>query len=61
MNSVAAKVKEMIDNYNEIHRGRELLTFTDFCEFEHVIKAHVADLQEPAMTILKNIRGTVCI
>ncbi|XP_065137921.1 interferon-induced GTP-binding protein Mx3 [Paramisgurnus dabryanus] len=57
--SFTAKVKEMIDNYNEIHRGRELLTFSDFCEFERVIKEHVADLQEPAMAILKEIREII--
>nr|XP_055051632.1 interferon-induced GTP-binding protein MxB isoform X3 [Misgurnus anguillicaudatus] len=57
--SFTAKVKEMIDKYNEIHRGRELLTFTDFCEFERVIKEHVADLQEPAMKILNDIREIV--
>lgn len=51
----------MIGNYNEMHRCRELLTFTDFCEFERVIKDHVAALQEPAMTLLKEVRGTVFI
>uniref|UniRef100_A0A673FTA9 Interferon-induced GTP-binding protein Mx1-like n=1 Tax=Sinocyclocheilus rhinocerous TaxID=307959 RepID=A0A673FTA9_9TELE len=49
---------EMVDKYNEMHRGRELLTFSDFCEFESVIKDHVAALQEPAMATLKHVRGT---
>ncbi len=49
----------MIEKYNEMHRGRELLTFSEFCEFECVIQNHVAALQEPAMATLKDIRGTV--
>uniref|UniRef100_A0A8C1LR27 Myxovirus (influenza virus) resistance F n=1 Tax=Cyprinus carpio TaxID=7962 RepID=A0A8C1LR27_CYPCA len=56
---VTTKVTEMIDKYNEMHRGRELLTFSDFCEFESVIKDHVAALQEPAMATLKHVRGTI--
>ncbi|XDV31670.1 hypothetical protein PO909_002633 [Leuciscus waleckii] len=49
----------MIDKYNEMHRGRELLTFSEFCEFECVIKNHVAALQEPAMETLKHVREIV--
>jgi len=57
-NVVQACVTEMIDKYNEKHRGRELLTFSEFCEFECVIKDHVSTLQEPAMEMLKQVRGT---
>ncbi|XP_048017704.1 interferon-induced GTP-binding protein Mx-like [Megalobrama amblycephala] len=57
--SFTARVKEMVDKYNEIHRGRELLTFSEFCEFECVIKDHVAALQEPAMETLKHVREIV--
>ncbi|KAK7172214.1 hypothetical protein R3I93_004504 [Phoxinus phoxinus] len=57
--SFTARVNEMIDKYNEMHRGRELLTFSDFCEFECVIKDHVAALQEPAMKTLKHVREIV--
>ncbi|KAA0702286.1 Mx Interferon-inducible [Triplophysa tibetana] len=53
------KVKEMIEKYNELHRGRELLTFSDFSEYERVVQEHVADLQEPAMGILKEVREIV--
>jgi len=56
-NVVTARVNEMIEMYNEMHRGRELLTFSDFYEFERVIKDHVAALQEPAMKTLKDVRG----
>lgn len=47
----------MIDKYNEMHRGRELLTFSDFCEFESVIKDYVAALRDPAIATLKHVRG----
>uniref|UniRef100_A0A672LHQ0 Interferon-induced GTP-binding protein Mx1-like n=1 Tax=Sinocyclocheilus grahami TaxID=75366 RepID=A0A672LHQ0_SINGR len=56
---VSCEVTEMIEKYNEIHRGRELLTFSEFCEYECVIQNHVAALQEPAMATLKDVRGTV--
>uniref|UniRef100_A0A671L4H3 Interferon-induced GTP-binding protein Mx3-like n=1 Tax=Sinocyclocheilus anshuiensis TaxID=1608454 RepID=A0A671L4H3_9TELE len=52
-------LRKMIEKYNEIHRGRELLTFSEFCEYECVIQNHVAALQEPAMATLKDVRGTV--
>ncbi|XP_077065158.1 interferon-induced GTP-binding protein Mx-like [Siphateles boraxobius] len=57
--SFTARVNEMIDKYNEMHRGRELLTFSDYCEFERVIKNHVAALQEPAIDTLKDVREIV--
>ncbi|KAG1927673.1 interferon-induced GTP-binding protein Mx-like [Pimephales promelas] len=57
--SFQACVTEMIDKYNEKHRGRELLTFSEFCEFECVIKDHVSTLQEPAMEMLKQVRDIV--
>ncbi|XP_050985743.1 interferon-induced GTP-binding protein Mx [Labeo rohita] len=57
--SFNAKVKEMIEKYNEMHRGRELLTFSNFSEFERVIQDHVAALQEPAMQTLKDVREIV--
>ncbi|KAK2881494.1 hypothetical protein Q8A67_018762 [Cirrhinus molitorella] len=57
--SFNAKVKEMIEKYNEMHRGRELLTFSDFAEFECVIKDHVAALQAPAMQTLKGVQEIV--
>uniref|UniRef100_A0A8C1EY09 Uncharacterized protein n=1 Tax=Cyprinus carpio carpio TaxID=630221 RepID=A0A8C1EY09_CYPCA len=55
--SFTAKVYQMIDKYNEMHRGRELLTFSDFCEFESVIKDYVAALRDPAIATLKHVRG----
>ncbi|XP_043114102.1 interferon-induced GTP-binding protein Mx1-like [Puntigrus tetrazona] len=57
--SFETKVQEMIDKYNENHRGRELLTFTEYTEFENVIQNHVAALQEPAMETLKDVRDII--
>uniref|UniRef100_A0A671L3Q7 Interferon-induced GTP-binding protein Mx3-like n=1 Tax=Sinocyclocheilus anshuiensis TaxID=1608454 RepID=A0A671L3Q7_9TELE len=59
LRSTEVSLTEMIEKYNEIHRGRELLTFSEFCEYECVIQNHVAALQEPAMATLKDVRGTV--
>uniref|UniRef100_A0A8C2GWE1 Myxovirus (influenza virus) resistance F n=1 Tax=Cyprinus carpio TaxID=7962 RepID=A0A8C2GWE1_CYPCA len=56
---INAKMTEMIEKYNEMHRGRELLTFSEFIKFEYVIHDHVAALQKPAMQTLKDVQGTV--
>uniref|UniRef100_A0A8C2GVY5 Myxovirus (influenza virus) resistance F n=1 Tax=Cyprinus carpio TaxID=7962 RepID=A0A8C2GVY5_CYPCA len=53
------KTIEMIEKYNEMHRGRELLTFSEFIKFEYVIHDHVAALQKPAMQTLKDVQGTI--
>ncbi|XP_068073631.2 interferon-induced GTP-binding protein Mx isoform X1 [Danio rerio] len=52
-------VKEMTENYDEGHRGRELVTFSDYCVYESMVKRHVGDLKQPAMETLKLIRGIV--
>uniref|UniRef100_A0A8C2BMP5 Myxovirus (influenza virus) resistance F n=1 Tax=Cyprinus carpio TaxID=7962 RepID=A0A8C2BMP5_CYPCA len=57
--SFNAKMTEMIEKYNEMHRGRELLTFSEFIKFEYVIHDHVAALQKPAMQTLKDVQEIV--
>ncbi|XP_016394250.1 interferon-induced GTP-binding protein Mx-like [Sinocyclocheilus rhinocerous] len=57
--SCKSRIYTMIDKYNEMHRGRELLTFSDFCEFESVIKDHVAALRDPAIATLKHVQEIV--
>ncbi|XP_051719794.1 interferon-induced GTP-binding protein Mx-like isoform X1 [Ctenopharyngodon idella] len=57
--SFKASVIEMIDKYNEKHRGRELLTLSEFCEYECFIKEHVSTLEEPALEMLKQVREIV--
>ncbi|KAG1924748.1 interferon-induced GTP-binding protein Mx [Pimephales promelas] len=52
-------VKEMIENYDEGHRGRELVTFSDYSVYESMVKKHVGDLKQPALDTSKLIRGIV--
>lgn len=52
------EVQEMTENY-EAHRGRELITFSDYSVFESLIQKHVNNLKLPAIEILKTIRGNV--
>nr|XP_046171793.1 interferon-induced GTP-binding protein Mx3 [Oncorhynchus gorbuscha] len=53
------KVAAMIKNYDKEHRGRELITFSDYCVYEHAVQKHILGLQEPALDVLKAIRGMV--
>lgn len=51
-------MREMTENY-EAHRGRELITFSDYCVYESLIQKHVNNLTLPAIETLKTIRGNV--
>ncbi|XP_066516310.1 interferon-induced GTP-binding protein Mx3 [Hoplias malabaricus] len=51
-------ITEMTENY-EVHRGRELITFSDYCVYESLIQKHVNDLKLPAVETVKIIRGIV--
>ncbi|XP_026058363.1 interferon-induced GTP-binding protein Mx3 [Carassius auratus] len=57
--SFRESVKLMTEKYDEAHRGRELVTFSDYCVYESMVKKHVGDLKQPAMDTLKLIRGIV--
>ncbi|CAM4734634.1 unnamed protein product [Leuciscus chuanchicus] len=52
-------VKEMTEKYDEAHRGREVVTFSDYCVYESMVKKHVGDLKQPALDTLRLIRGIV--
>lgn len=48
----------MTEKYDEAHRGRELVTFSDYCVYEAMVKKHVGELKQPALDTLKLIRGS---
>uniref|UniRef100_A0A672NMP2 Interferon-induced GTP-binding protein Mx-like n=1 Tax=Sinocyclocheilus grahami TaxID=75366 RepID=A0A672NMP2_SINGR len=54
--SFRESVKQMTEKYDEAHRGRELVTFSDYCVYESMVKKHVGDLKQPALDTLKFIR-----
>lgn len=58
LNEVRDEVREMTENY-EAHRGRELITFSDYCVYEALIQKHVNNLKPPALETLKTVRGNV--
>uniref|UniRef100_A0A3B1JHR8 Interferon-induced GTP-binding protein Mx-like n=1 Tax=Astyanax mexicanus TaxID=7994 RepID=A0A3B1JHR8_ASTMX len=56
--SFRAAVQEMTENY-EAHRGRELITFSDYCVYESLVQKHVNEIKLPAVETVKIIRGIV--
>uniref|UniRef100_A0A672NJK2 Interferon-induced GTP-binding protein Mx-like n=1 Tax=Sinocyclocheilus grahami TaxID=75366 RepID=A0A672NJK2_SINGR len=50
--SFRESVKQMTEKYDEAHRGRELVTFSDYCVYESMVKKHVGDLKQPALDTL---------
>ncbi|XP_072513003.1 interferon-induced GTP-binding protein Mx3-like, partial [Salminus brasiliensis] len=52
-------VDGMISGYDDLHRGRELLTFSDYSSLESLVKKQVKALEEPAMETLKIIREII--
>ncbi|KAK7117630.1 hypothetical protein R3I94_023003 [Phoxinus phoxinus] len=57
--SFRESVKVMIEKYDEAHRGRELVTFSDYAVYELMVKKHVGDLKQPALDTMRLIRGIV--
>lgn len=42
----------MTEKYDEAHRGRELVTFSNYCVYGSMVKKHVGDLNQPALDTL---------
>uniref|UniRef100_A0A674BKX8 Myxovirus (influenza virus) resistance F n=1 Tax=Salmo trutta TaxID=8032 RepID=A0A674BKX8_SALTR len=59
LSNTKGSLEAMIKNYDKEHRGRELITFSDYCVYEHAVQKHILGLQEPALDVLKAIRGMV--
>ena len=60
LTEVRAAVQEMSENY-EAYRGRELITFSDYCVYESMIQKHINNLKPSAVETLKIVRGNVPI
>uniref|UniRef100_A0A673ZI12 Interferon-induced GTP-binding protein Mx-like n=1 Tax=Salmo trutta TaxID=8032 RepID=A0A673ZI12_SALTR len=52
-------VQQVVDEYDQKHRGSELPGFTNYRVFQHVVQKLVAELKRPAMTTLQTIRDMV--
>uniref|UniRef100_A0A4W5RKI4 Dynamin-type G domain-containing protein n=1 Tax=Hucho hucho TaxID=62062 RepID=A0A4W5RKI4_9TELE len=50
-------VHQVVDEYDQKHRGTELPGFSNYRVFQHVVQKLVAKLKIPAMTTLQKIRG----
>ncbi|XP_038862422.1 interferon-induced GTP-binding protein Mx-like [Salvelinus namaycush] len=52
-------VQQVVDEYDEKHRGSELPGFSNYRVFQNVVQKLVAELKRPAMTTLQTIRDMV--
>uniref|UniRef100_A0A4W5K2P1 Dynamin-type G domain-containing protein n=1 Tax=Hucho hucho TaxID=62062 RepID=A0A4W5K2P1_9TELE len=50
-------VHQVVDEYDQEHRGSELAGFSNYRVFQHVVQKLVAELKRPAMMTLQTIRG----
>uniref|UniRef100_A0A4W5K2C6 GED domain-containing protein n=1 Tax=Hucho hucho TaxID=62062 RepID=A0A4W5K2C6_9TELE len=52
-------VHQVVDEYDQKHRGSELPGFSNYRVFQHVVQKLVAELKRPAMMTLQTIRDMV--
>uniref|UniRef100_A0A8C7LLW4 Uncharacterized protein n=2 Tax=Oncorhynchus mykiss TaxID=8022 RepID=A0A8C7LLW4_ONCMY len=52
-------VQQVVDEYDQEHRGSELPGFSNYRVFQHVVQKLVAELKRPAMSTLQKIRDMV--
>uniref|UniRef100_A0A673ZH06 Dynamin-type G domain-containing protein n=1 Tax=Salmo trutta TaxID=8032 RepID=A0A673ZH06_SALTR len=52
-------VQQVVDEYDQKHRGSELPGFTNYRVFQHVVQKLVAELKRPAMMTIQTIRGVL--
>ncbi|KAJ8246701.1 hypothetical protein GJAV_G00254440 [Gymnothorax javanicus] len=52
-------VQEVVNEYDQKHRGRELPGFNNYTVFEMVVQRLVVELKGPAIDTMKNIRETI--
>uniref|UniRef100_A0A4W5RFC0 Interferon-induced GTP-binding protein Mx n=2 Tax=Hucho hucho TaxID=62062 RepID=A0A4W5RFC0_9TELE len=52
-------VQQVVDEYDQKHRGSELPGFSNYRVFQHVVQKLVAELKRPAMMTLQTIRDMV--
>uniref|UniRef100_A0A8C7M0H0 Uncharacterized protein n=2 Tax=Oncorhynchus mykiss TaxID=8022 RepID=A0A8C7M0H0_ONCMY len=52
-------VQQVVDEYDQEHRGSELPGFSNYRVFQHVVQKLVAELKRPAMSTLQTIRDMV--
>ncbi|XP_071210496.1 interferon-induced GTP-binding protein Mx2-like [Salvelinus alpinus] len=52
-------VQQVVDEYDQKHRGSELPGFSNYRVFQHVVQKLVSELKRPAMTTLQTIRNMV--
>uniref|UniRef100_A0A4W5R3F1 Dynamin stalk domain-containing protein n=1 Tax=Hucho hucho TaxID=62062 RepID=A0A4W5R3F1_9TELE len=50
-------VQQVVDEYDQKHRGSELPGFSNYRVFQHVVQKLVAKLKRPAIMTLQKIRG----
>ncbi|KAM3935766.1 interferon-induced GTP-binding protein Mx1-like isoform 1-T2 [Leptodactylus fuscus] len=52
-------LKEEIEEFEKLHRGRELPGFINYKTFEAIVKEKIGDMEDPARDVLKNVMDVV--
>ena len=50
--------QDVVNEFDQKHRGRELPGFNNYTLFESVVQKLVGELKNPAMDTLQKIKGT---
>lgn len=48
-----------MEEYVRTRRGKELPGFVNYRTFENIVRKHVEELEEPALKMLREIKGEV--
>ncbi|XP_063812673.1 interferon-induced GTP-binding protein Mx1-like isoform X2 [Pseudophryne corroboree] len=52
-------LRDEVDEYEKVHRGRELPGFINYKTFEAIVKDKIGKMEDPARGVLKAVMGTV--
>uniref|UniRef100_A0A4W5K2W1 Dynamin-type G domain-containing protein n=1 Tax=Hucho hucho TaxID=62062 RepID=A0A4W5K2W1_9TELE len=61
LENAKSNLHQVVDEYDQEHRGSELAGFSNYRVFQHVVQKLVAELKRPAMMTLQTIRVTQAI
>ncbi|XDV30309.1 hypothetical protein PO909_033254 [Leuciscus waleckii] len=50
-------LRDEVEEYVRTRRGKELPGFVNYRTFENIVKKHIEELEEPALKLLKDVKG----
>lgn len=54
---VDENLRDEVEEYTKTRRGKELPGFVNYRTFENIVKKHIQELIEPAIQLLRDIKG----